>query len=432
VSLRERLARGVAWNGLGILCTQGSTLLVNLIVANILGREIFGKYAVIQNALATLGTIAQLAVGFTATKFVAELRVKDPARAGRIVGLSSILAALSGVVAGMALALGARLVAERGYHAPDLAPLLLLASAAVVFSVVNGFHLGALAGLEAYSAIGRTGMMNGALNVALCVSGAGFGGLRGLVAALGVSGLVQCVSLRWTLLRECDRAGITVTLKDAHREAGIISRFTVPAALGGLSNMTATWLATVMLVREPSGITEMALFTAANSFRIALLFLPNVVSNVGLSLFNQQRGVGNHAGSRRVFQTTLWMNIAVTCAGALPLALAGPLILRVFGRGFPEGAGTLAILILATPLESAWYSVAHLISSHDRVWPMFVFGVVPRDVVTVLMARTLVPEFGSRGLAAALGCGWLAGLVLLCALKGRRAVTTPTESAVPT
>jgi O-antigen/teichoic acid export membrane protein len=425
VRLRDRLARGIAWNAVGMVCTQGSTLAVNLLVANILGRETFGRYAIVQGALATLSNIAQLAVSFTVIKFVAELRTTDPARAARVLGLSSLVSMLSGVAAGASLALCAPFIAVQGYRAPELAPLLVIASAAVVFSVVNGFHWGALAGLEAYSTIGGTGVFNGIVYVLLCGAAARWGGLAWLVGALSASGLIQCVTLRYSLRRECARAGIPFHVRGAGRERHVFSGFAIPSALGGLSCMAATWVASVILVRQPSGITDMALFAAANNFRIALLFLPNVVNNVGLSLLNQQRGVGDHARSRDVFQTTLWMNLAVTCTGALVLAVAAPLVLRVFGRGFPEGARTLAVLLAAVPLESAWYSVAQLVASEGRTWPLLAAGVVPRDVLTVAAAQLLVPSYGSAGLAAAMGCGWLMGVLTLGALVARGRRPTP-------
>ena len=46
------------------------------------------------------GTFANVGVGLTATKYVAEFRRKDPARAGRIIAMSTVVAVATGCVVG--------------------------------------------------------------------------------------------------------------------------------------------------------------------------------------------------------------------------------------------------------------------------------------------------------------------------------------------
>ena len=50
------------------------TLALNLVSANLLGRFAFGEFTVVQGTLSTVGALAQVATGYTATKYVAELR----------------------------------------------------------------------------------------------------------------------------------------------------------------------------------------------------------------------------------------------------------------------------------------------------------------------------------------------------------------------
>ena len=57
---RERMTRGVAWNTVGTAFNQGSTFLVNIILAHLLARRAFGHYALIQTTLSVTSAIAQL------------------------------------------------------------------------------------------------------------------------------------------------------------------------------------------------------------------------------------------------------------------------------------------------------------------------------------------------------------------------------------
>src|SRR5260370_28006853 len=98
-SLQLRFQTGIVYNTIGAVFNQGSTFGFNIIVANLLGRQVFGEYAMIQSTLATLALIAQLAVGYTATKYIAEFRSTDPQRAGRILGMmTAFSASIAGIV----------------------------------------------------------------------------------------------------------------------------------------------------------------------------------------------------------------------------------------------------------------------------------------------------------------------------------------------
>src|ERR1700758_2943204 len=73
-TLRGRFQRGISWNITGAILNNGANFLTNIAIANLLGREIFGQYGMLQSTLMTFVGIAQAAGGITATKYVAEFR----------------------------------------------------------------------------------------------------------------------------------------------------------------------------------------------------------------------------------------------------------------------------------------------------------------------------------------------------------------------
>ena len=91
----ERLRQGIQWSALGTIINQGSTFIVSVIAARILGRETFGGYAIVLSTIVTLSNIAQLGMGYTTTKFVAELRETDRTRAGRVLGMGTVVSILA-------------------------------------------------------------------------------------------------------------------------------------------------------------------------------------------------------------------------------------------------------------------------------------------------------------------------------------------------
>jgi O-antigen/teichoic acid export membrane protein len=59
---------------IAVALNQGSTLIVNIIVAHILLKQTFGEYAMVQSTLLMVATLSQLATGYTAEKFSGTLK----------------------------------------------------------------------------------------------------------------------------------------------------------------------------------------------------------------------------------------------------------------------------------------------------------------------------------------------------------------------
>jgi O-antigen/teichoic acid export membrane protein len=77
--------------------------MASIIAARVLGRTVFGEFGMIQSTLNMFMTFANLGVGLTATKYVAEFRKTDPQRAGRIIAMSTAMAAVLGTAVGVVL-----------------------------------------------------------------------------------------------------------------------------------------------------------------------------------------------------------------------------------------------------------------------------------------------------------------------------------------
>jgi O-antigen/teichoic acid export membrane protein len=417
-SLLTRLHTGVALNFIGSAFGQGTTFALNLVTANLLGRLAFGEFTVVQTTLSTVGALAQIATGYTATKYVAEFRERDPERAARILHLCSRLSTTTAVLASVLLLLAAPVIAVRAYSAPQLAPWLRTAAPGVLFIVMNGFRSGALAGLESYAAIARVGVVSGVTYITLGVAGAYVGGVQGAVVGIVVSAAVQWLLLGRALKQELQRSRIPVTIADPWLERGTLLHFAVPASLTAVVTLPAYWLASAFLVRQPGGLDQMAIFGATNSFRLIVMFFPNVMNSVGMSILNNQRRASSE-GFRWVF----WWNLAVTVTfvstGAVAVIALGPWLLRLFGREFTVGYPVLRILMVVAILESAAAWIYQIIQSHGKMWLTLFCVVMPRDFLILVLAYLLAPRFGAAGLAAAYVGGWAVALMTIAIIASR-------------
>ena len=411
---------GVALNMVAAAFNQGSTLLVNLVIANVLGRETFGQYTMVLATIATLGALSQMSMGYTATKHVAEFRSIDPARTSRILGLCGCVSAVMALAAALVLAGGGDWVASRVLEAPDLGFELRVAGGAVFFTVLNGFLSGALAGLESYPALARAGVVSGTAYALICTTLAWRLGLPGAVAGLAISAGVQFVVLAVLLSREAGRHGLLIARRGIWQERAIVTNFALPASIGGALYQPATWIGTALLAKQPGGFHELALFGAANMFRTMVLFVPQVINNVGMAVLNHQRR-SNPEGYRNVFWVNAVMSIVAALGAAGLLLAAGALPLRLFGPDFTGGRVVLAVMLAAAVVETLTLAVYQIVVSRGQIWASLAFVSAPRDVSLIVLSVALVPLYGAAGLAGAYAIGWAVSLLGVVAVASWRA-----------
>lgn len=432
--LAARFRRGVTWNVAGTFVGQGAVFLTNIGLANLLGQAAFGEYAFLYSTVLAVGTVAQLGTGLTATKYIAEFRSADPARAGRILALCRTVTLGTGLAAALLLFAAAPWIADAVLRQPHLTTEVRLAAGFIWFSVMMGVQNGALAGLERYRSLARATALHAPLHMGVCLAGAWRWGLSGAVCGLVVSVILRWMIFEVVVRREARRAGLELGYSVPRQEATVIGRFALPAAISGLSTIPAQWAAAALLVSSPGGHLEMALFAASNNLRNLVLFLPALINGVGVSLLNHARHGTRPEGYRRLF----WGNLAVTggvsALGAVAIAALGLPLLGLYGPGFQAGYAALLLLLLSAALDGAGLGLYQIIQVRERMWQSLFLVAVPRDLVLLGLGYLLVTGHGAQGLAAAfaassaLGLAATAGLVAFLGLAQQDSSKEPNHA----
>lgn len=418
-TLRTRFHRGVFWSVAAAVATSGFNFILNVVVARLLGREGFGQFGMVQTTIATIAGIAQLAMGFTATKFVAEFRSSDPGRAGRIIGLCSVVSLLTGSLAATALYVGAPWLALTSLKAPQLAGSLQLAGIMVFFTVLTGYQIGTLAGLESYRLLAVLTLASGASNLIAAAIGTYMWGLDGAIGGVCIGSAIQWMVFRSAMDANCRRHGITISRRDYRLERSVFFSFALPAALAGFSSMPALWLANAFLVRQHDGFSQMALYTATFSLRSLVFFLPSLLNRVSMSLLNHQKGIRNWEGYRRVFRTNFALTVVSVVIAAGAVAFVGVPVLALFGKDFRSGYPVLLVLLLSAIVEAVMSSMYQVVQAESKMWASMFLIAVPRDLLIVVCAYRFCPAYGALGLAAAFTVGHTVACISTAVLVAR-------------
>lgn len=409
-SLQGRLTRGAAWSLIGAMIAQGSNLAASVVAARLLGHEGFGKLFMIQNTVGMLGVFAGLGLGMTATKYVAEYRTRDPERAARIIALGCAVALLSGGVLALGLLAFAPQLAQKTLNAPELTGALRIASVLLLLNAINGAQTGALSGFEAFREIARINLVRGLIALPATVTAVFLMRLPGAIWGLVITAAATCALSQIALQQRCAALRVEPKFTTAWKERHVLWTFSTPAFLAGAMAGPALWAASAMLVNQPSGYAEMGIFSAANQWRTAIAFVPGALAQFALPLLSNLNGERDGARYAKALRWNLMVTAAAATVVAVPIALAAPQIMQLYGRGFREGWLVLVLSAFTAVISCVNGVVGTAILSAGSVWVGFAFNAMWAAVLLAACSR-FVPTYLALGLAGSMLAAYIAHTV---------------------
>jgi len=379
--------------------TRGLALIAAMAAARILGKVSYGELGIIQSTVGMFGTLAGFGMGTTATKYVAEFRCTDPDRAGRLIGLSSLVSWVTGLGLAFLLLLLSPWLCRQTLAAPGLTPYMQIASLLLLLNAVNGAQNGVLSGFEAFKTIARVNSIAGFLNFPLVVGGAYMFGLSGLVWGMIMAQATGCFLNYYALRREAIRYRIVISYSSFAAELPVLWRFAFPAVLGGLLTGPANWACAAMLVHKPGGYAQMGALNAANQWFNALMWLPYMLGGVVMPMLAERLGVNDRARSAKLLMASIKINAAVTFPLILIGSVCSPFIMSGYGKEFAREWPTLVATLITAGLFAIEIPVGHVIAASGRMWLGFCMNLV--YAMAVVGASWLLLEWAAFGLASA-------------------------------
>ena len=403
--LGYRLARGAFWSLAGSVISRGLGLLSAIIVGRMLGKDDYGALGIIQNTIGMFGTLAGFGMGLTANKHVAEFKLTDPARAGRIIGAASAMAWLTSLVMALVLFLAAPWLATHTLAAPRLVGLLRAGALLLLLGGINGAQTGALSGFESFKAIARINLISGLLSFPLMLLGAWHWGLAGVVWSLIAVQLLNCLLCYRAVRTEAARFQIPIRLKSTAADRRLFWSFSIPAVLAGVLNSMIAWGASAMVVNQIGGFGDMGIYNAA--LRVKLLpemFLGMLIAPM-LPILSESFGKGD----QQTFQRTLRFNFTLAMLIIVPVSLlqaaAPALTLLPFGAEYQGRLETVQWLMLHAVAYALMFPMGSILISMGEMWFSWMVNLL-YAVLFGLGAWLLVPRHGAGGYAAAMALAY--------------------------
>src|SRR5438105_1580234 len=349
-SIAKRLARGSLWSLFGSATARILVLVAMIVVARVLGQVSFGELGLSQSTLGMAGLMAGVALGETATRFVAKYATSDPLRAGRVIALVTSVSIGTVLLATVVLISVSGLIAGAMLKAPHLQGALVWGSLLMAASAFRGIQSGVFAGLEKFDALAKLNILDGVVSLIAMVFLARLMGVEGVVLGLALGAIMVWLVGRILMMKEQGSRGIVVSYGGCGADWRILTGYSLPSFLANLVATTVLWFAMTLVARSAQGFAGLGLYNAAYQWHGPMMFIPMIFMSVSIPVLVQEWEAGRKEHFRAV---TLWicgLMLALCLPPAVVAAFLSPWIMSLNGPGFREGWMILVLLLAAAPL----------------------------------------------------------------------------------
>ena len=395
-SFRSRVARGAFWSLVATVSVQIASLVSSILAARILGQTGFGELGIIRSTVLMFGVLAGSGFGLASTKYVAELRDTNPARAGRLIGLLMNVAFVTGAGATLVCFALAPFLAGWAMNAPHLMGPLQFGCVMLLFNTLSGVQLGTIGGFEAFDVLARIAIIDAILNLVLVPIGAWVFGVSGAVGGLALASILAFPIKQLALKQICQKTGVVMTHHGVSAELPTLWQFALPSVLVGVSIQPFEWFARLLLSRQTNGFAELGIFTAAMSWGQLVMFIPQQILRPGIPILSNLYTASDAVRFVRTAIKFEWLIIGTGVLSAIPLMFLSPYIMAAYGTSFISGGRVLLILLLAHIIASAT-SLTVVFTASGRMWV--------QTLHYALWGGILVGAFNFLGKLGSLGLG---------------------------
>ena len=410
--LARRMFHGAFWSFSGTAMGKLCLLVAGILCAHLLKQEVFGQLGMIRSTLNIFIVFGASGIGVTATKLISTYRTNDIPRLLRMTRLTFRLAWVMALVLMVFCFVLARPIARHILHAEHLTFELQIASVLLLFSILYGVQNGVLTGLEQFKIMARNTFVGSLLEAVLMVAGAYFWGLTGAIVGLGI-GLGALFWVNQLSIKKHYAQYVVGEMQPTHtpNDWSMLLNDCIPATLSALMVTPTFWgIRTILLQHD--GYNSLALFEAADQWKVMMLFIPTAISQMVLPILTSIRQ------QRQQFRHVLLANIALivgisSMITLLVLLLGGP-IMQLYGKGFSDKM-PLVYLALSN-IFSAYSNIIEMsIYSKNKMWQAFVinlfwaiallisaYGLVERGLNATGIALAVLIAYGLKSILATL------------------------------
>lgn len=400
----KRMATGAFWQMVGTASAKFIVLISGILCAHILGKNEYGQFNMVRSTINMFVVFGTAGMGLTATKYISEYRNNNKDRIGSIYRLTNGFAVFSGLLCALLIGVLAPYLAEKTLDAPELTTPIRLGALLLFVTVLNGAQQGALSGFEDFRSIAINTLLGSIAESALLLVGGYYWGVIGAVLGFGAGFIVLYFCNLYAINKRLSENGLDKkTFKVQRNDLKLLVSFSLPAALSSIMVAPVFWLARTMLVNS-SSFEELAVYEAADQWKIIILFIPGALSQVVLPILSSL--IGDSVNRyKRVLLYNIAINAVVATILALGVSLFSKQIMGFYGKDYID-IWPLILLAISTIPTAVSAVVGLSISSRAKMWTGFLFNMIWGLLVIGFNYVFLNKGMGATGLSLAILCAY--------------------------
>ncbi|GGW51689.1 oligosaccharide flippase family protein [Arenibacter certesii] len=409
--LRSKLVNDSFWAIFGNVVGKGLSLLSSIIIARILGKEIYGEYGIISGTIGTILIFSNFGLNYTSTKYIAEYRNTKPELLAKIIKYCQNLTLIFSGLATVILFVSADYVAINLLNSPKLSTPLRLITISILIGSVCRTQEGILAGFSKFKELAKVNTVIGISTFVFGVALTYFYRLNGALIAL-----IIIKVLYYGLLRYFISHNLPSVPEHPNNKISLskILKFSTPIALQEAFYAMITY-ATGLLLVQLSTYGEVGLSSAAVYWSAIILYIPGILRNVILS--HLSANLDDNKARLRILRLILLFNFGVTFLLSLTIYFLSGYIAASYGNDFSGLKDVINIAVFTTIFTSMSNVYAQAYMSENKNWLMLLFRII-RDGLIFLITLILLKENNGANGALSLAKSALWANILFFFLMG--------------
>lgn len=383
----NKLFQDSFWAILGNVLSKGLSLLSGILVARLLGSEIFGQFGVIKNTLLTSAIFATFGLGYTATKYVSEYKNKDSGYLILILKYSQRITFFFSICLALTIFIFSSFFAEKILNELELSIPLKIACIYIVFNAVNTTQIGIISGFGGFKKMTKINLYVGVFTFIITVGLSYFYDLYGALVALILSQIFNWY-LNFKVINTY-KANYDIGNNDSKTSKKYLKEiltFSFPIALQEAIYSFSSWGINVILVTY-AAFSDVGVYSAAMQWNVIILFIPAILRNVILSHFSEKND--DVKAKNKILIRIVLFNFMITFLPYLFVVFFSDFIISFYGSSFAKMQSIFPILVLSSVFSSMSnvYTQAYL--SDSRNWEMLILRIF-RDIGVLMACYYLV------------------------------------------
>ena len=384
--ISSRLFRDSFWTILGNALGKGLTVLGGIIIASLLGKDVFGEYGLLRNTLLLIAIFSTMGLGYTSTIYVAKYKQEDESLLYSLISsVLKITLIFSGLIAILVFAFSFHIAIY--LEDASLTVGLKCLSAIIIFNALTTSQIGILAGFKLFKETAYANILSGICNFILSVCLTYIWGFNGAIGSLLLSQIFNC-ALNHHILRK----QLTSLHKEGKATLKYILRQSLPIALQEMSLSVTHWLGSIILLKL-TDYGEVGLYSAASQWAAVILFIPITLRNVVLSHLSSDQNKSQH---NKILYSMMGIYALSTFVPSTLVVLLSNSIIRFYGETFYGLKSVLAVCCYATVFNSVYNVFSSEFMSRNRNWLMYAIT-ISRDICILIGIYTFVEVFKVSG-----------------------------------